>query len=162
MSKSFSETLSILRNIFSQKISRIISIYTVDTDLIGYENNILEEKISDLSKELVSNRDLMYFMYITDTTGIPDNNIDSVGIRKYLHKHLTCINYKNTKWIHIPIKDKCIFYQSLISDIISKEDEKYICFITTLMNKAFPDLLVKVEDEDTDLGFVLRVKVFWA
>ena len=162
MSRMFSDTISILGKIYSQKLTRIISMYTVDLESIKKDNKKLEQQLKEINTELRSNRELSYFMYLSDILPISDDTITVLKIKTVLYKHLTSIPYRNVKWIQIPETDKCISYQTVISDEISEDDEQYIYFITQVMNKTFPDLFVKIEDDETESGFILRVRVFWA
>lgn len=162
MSKSFSDVISITGKIFPQKITRTISMYTVDPDDINRENKKLEQKIKEINDELRANRELMYFIFLSNILPMPDDNITGVKIKTVLYKQLTTVSYREVRWIQIPETDKCISYQTLISSTISDDDEQYICFVTQVMNKTFPDLFVKVEDDETEHGFTLRVRVYWA
>jgi len=160
MSKSFGDTISVLGRIYPQKITRIISLYTVDPDQINRDNKDLEQKLKEISDEIKTNRELLYFTFLSNTISMPDS-ITSAKIKKVLYKQLSTVPYKDIKWIQNYDTNKCISYQALISEVISNDDEQYIYFITQVVNKTFPDLFVKIEDEETEDGIVLLIRVFW-
>ncbi|MDD4930679.1 MAG: hypothetical protein PHG66_00800 [Candidatus Colwellbacteria bacterium] len=161
MSRSFSDTISLLGKIYPQKITRMISTYTVDLQSINRDNRKLEQRMKEMNEELRANRELTYFMFLSNIIPISDDNLSGLKIKTLMHNQLTSVVYRDVKWVQIPETDKCISYQTMLSDIISCDDEQYIYFITQMMNKTFPDLFVKIEDDELETGCILRVKVFW-